>query len=135
MTSSIPFLISRMALTSSTKPLSQLLLTIRRLVFGAIGIFEVFETMVGELRRRQEAEIARVDRILEKLSDAPVEMVFIRAPIIEKVGSGVTVLAEDAGHPVLVREGKILASTFHPELSDDATIHKYFIDIATGKAK
>ena len=70
-----------------------------------------------------------------KLSDAPVEMVFIRAPIIEKVGSGVTVLAEDAGHPVLVREGKILASTFHPELSDDVTIHKYFIDIATGKAK
>lgn len=68
-----------------------------------------------------------------KLSDAPVEMVFIRAPIIEKIGSGVTVLAEDAGHPVLVREGKILASTFHPELSDDATIHKYFIDIATGK--
>jgi pyridoxal 5'-phosphate synthase pdxT subunit len=70
-----------------------------------------------------------------KLSDAPVEMVFIRAPIIEKIGSGVEVLAEDAGHPVLVRQGKILASTFHPELTDDPVIHKYFIGIATGKAK
>jgi 5'-phosphate synthase pdxT subunit len=58
------------------------------------------------------------------------EMVFIRAPIIESVGKGVQVLAEDAGHPVLVRQGKILASTFHPELSEDPSIHEYFLSIA-----
>src|ERR1700723_3284785 len=65
-----------------------------------------------------------------KLRTEPVEMVFIRAPIIESVGEGVEVLAEDAGHPVLVRQGKILASTFHPELSADPSIHEYFLSIA-----
>jgi pyridoxal 5'-phosphate synthase pdxT subunit len=65
-----------------------------------------------------------------KLRARPLEMVFIRAPIIESVGKGVQVLAEDAGHPVLVRQGKILASTFHPELSGDPSIHEYFLSIA-----
>jgi pyridoxal 5'-phosphate synthase pdxT subunit len=65
-----------------------------------------------------------------KLHSGPMEMVFIRAPIIESVGKGVQVLAEDAGHPVLVRQGKILASTFHPELSGDPSIHEYFLSIA-----
>jgi 5'-phosphate synthase pdxT subunit len=65
-----------------------------------------------------------------KLSPEPVEMVFIRAPIIESVGKGVEVLAEDAGHPVLVRQGKILASTFHPELTGDPSVHEYFLKMA-----
>ena len=56
-------------------------------------------------------------------------MVFIRAPIIESVGKDVEVLAEDAGHPVLVREGKVLASTFHPELTNDSTVHEYFLKL------
>src|SRR5271170_1868515 len=65
-----------------------------------------------------------------KLREAPVEMVFIRAPIIERVGAAVEILAEDAGHPVLVREGKILAATFHPELGDDTVVHEYFVRMA-----
>ena len=65
-----------------------------------------------------------------KLRPQPLEMVFIRAPIIESVGEGVEILAEDAGHPVLVREGKILAATFHPELSDDTAVHEYFVRMA-----
>lgn len=65
-----------------------------------------------------------------KIGAAPVEMVFIRAPIIESVGKGVEVLAEDAGHPVLVRQGKILASTFHPELTGDPSVHEYFLKMA-----
>jgi pyridoxal 5'-phosphate synthase pdxT subunit len=68
-----------------------------------------------------------------KLRAAPLEMVFIRAPIIESVGKGVEVLAEDAGHPVLVREGKILAATFHPELSDDTAVHEYFVRMARSR--
>lgn len=62
-----------------------------------------------------------------KLRSEPVEMVFIRAPIIESVGQGIDILAEDAGHPVLVRQGKVLASTFHPELTDDTAVHEYFL--------
>jgi len=62
-----------------------------------------------------------------KLRKEPLEMVFIRAPIIESIDKGVEVLAEDAGHPVLVQQGCILAATFHPELTTDTTVHEYFL--------
>jgi 5'-phosphate synthase pdxT subunit len=64
-----------------------------------------------------------------KLRKEPLEMVFIRAPIIESVGQGIEVLAEDAGHPVLVREGRVMAATFHPELTDDTTVHEHFLKL------
>jgi len=63
-----------------------------------------------------------------KLKTEPMEMVFIRAPIIEKVGLGVEVLAEYAGKPALVQKDNILAATFHPELTDDPTVHQHFLD-------
>jgi len=69
-----------------------------------------------------------------KLRKEPLEMVFIRAPIIESIGKGVEVLAEDAGHPVLVQQGRILAATFHPELTTDTTVHEYFLRQLNGKA-
>ena len=59
----------------------------------------------------------------------PIEMVFIRAPKIERVGEGVEVIATEGVDPVLVRKGKTLAATFHPELSDDTRIHQYFLDV------
>ncbi len=59
-------------------------------------------------------------------------MVFIRAPIIESIGEGVEILAEDAGHPVLVQQGRVLASTFHPELTSDPTVHEHFLELARG---
>jgi 5'-phosphate synthase pdxT subunit len=65
-----------------------------------------------------------------KLRPEPLEMVFIRAPIIESVGAGIEILAEDGGHPVLVRQGRILASTFHPELTCDTTVHELFLKLA-----
>jgi pyridoxal 5'-phosphate synthase pdxT subunit len=68
-----------------------------------------------------------------KLREEPMEMVFIRAPVIEKTGSGVEVLAEREGKPVLVRQGKVMASTFHPELTSDTTIHQEFVKMASGK--
>jgi len=65
-----------------------------------------------------------------KISPRPLEMVFIRAPIIEEVGRDVEVLAESEGHPVLVRQGKMLIATFHPELTSDPTVHEYFLRMA-----
>ncbi|HEU4370842.1 MAG TPA: pyridoxal 5'-phosphate synthase glutaminase subunit PdxT [Methylomirabilota bacterium] len=56
----------------------------------------------------------------------PVEMVFIRAPRIRWVGEGVETLARHGGDPVLVQQGSVLAATFHPELTDDPTVHEYF---------
>jgi 5'-phosphate synthase pdxT subunit len=63
----------------------------------------------------------------------PIEMVFIRAPKIERMGAGVEVIATEGSDPVLVRAGKTMASTFHPELSDDPRIHKYFLDLVEGE--
>ena len=57
---------------------------------------------------------------------APIEMVFIRAPRIRRVGDGVETLARHAGEPVLARQGTILVATFHPELTDDPAVHEYF---------
>ena len=64
-----------------------------------------------------------------KFGDAPLEMVFIRAPRIERVGEGVEVLARAGSDPVLVRKGKVMAATFHPELSDDTRVHRAFLDL------
>ncbi len=57
----------------------------------------------------------------------PLEMVFIRAPIIRRVGERVRVLGQCDGLPVLVEQGNVLAATFHPELTEDDTIHRYFL--------
>ena len=66
------------------------------------------------------------------ISPEPIEMVFIRAPIIEGVGSDVQVLANSEGRPVLVRQGNALIATFHPELTSDNTVHEYFLRMAAG---
>jgi len=66
--------------------------------------------------------------------DEPVHAVFIRAPWVERVGDGVEVLASAAGHPVAVRQGRVLATAFHPEVTGDRRIHRLFVDIATGRA-
>lgn len=54
--------------------------------------------------------------------------VFIRAPWVEEAGEGVEVLAHAAGHPVAVRQGNLLATSFHPELTGDLAVHHYFFD-------
>jgi 5'-phosphate synthase pdxT subunit len=66
-----------------------------------------------------------------KLGDDPLEMVFIRAPRIERVGPGVEVLATAGSDPVAVRQGTVMAATFHPELSDDTRIHTAFLEMVS----
>jgi pyridoxal 5'-phosphate synthase pdxT subunit len=66
--------------------------------------------------------------------DKPVHAVFIRAPWVERVGDGVQVLAEAAGHVVAVRQGRVLATAFHPEVTGDRRIHRLFVDIVNGEA-
>jgi 5'-phosphate synthase pdxT subunit len=60
--------------------------------------------------------------------DAPVHAVFIRAPWVERVGPDVQVLARAADHIVAVRQGTMLATSFHPEMTGDRRIHKIFVD-------
>jgi 5'-phosphate synthase pdxT subunit len=63
------------------------------------------------------------------LPGGPLEMVFIRAPKIVEAGPSVEVLASRDGSPVLVRQGHLLAATFHPELSADRRVHRLFVDL------
>jgi 5'-phosphate synthase pdxT subunit len=66
--------------------------------------------------------------------DEPLRGVFIRAPRVEAVGPEVEVLAEHDGEPVLVRQGRFLAATFHPELTDDARVHELFLEAVREEA-
>ena len=66
--------------------------------------------------------------------DGAVHAVFIRAPWVERVGTGVQVLARAAGHVVAVRQGRTLATAFHPEMTGDRRVHALFVDIVTGRA-
>jgi 5'-phosphate synthase pdxT subunit len=61
----------------------------------------------------------------------PLEMVFIRAPKIVRVGEGVEVIATEGSDPVAVRQGRAMAATFHPELSDDTRVHQAFLDLVS----
>ncbi len=69
-----------------------------------------------------------------KLKNEPLEMVFIRGPIIERAGPGLKVLAEYAGKPALVQRDQIMAATFHPELTDDTTVHQHFLGLVAAGA-
>ena len=75
----------------------------------------------------------QIDSVIQmgetRLPGGPMEMVYIRAPRIAAAGPGVDVMAERDGFPVLVRQGNLLAATFHPELSTDRRVHQYFVDM------
>jgi 5'-phosphate synthase pdxT subunit len=77
----------------------------------------------GRQRESFEADLT----ITEAAAD-PVRVAFIRAPVVVDVGAQVSVLAEYAGRPVLVRQDKVLAGSFHPEIRGDPRVHRYFID-------
>ena len=64
----------------------------------------------------------------------PLRMVFIRAPRIRRAGPRVDILARHAGDPVLAREGTVLVASFHPELSGDLVVHRYFCLMAEARA-
>jgi pyridoxal 5'-phosphate synthase pdxT subunit len=61
--------------------------------------------------------------------DEPLRGVFIRAPRVAEVGPGVEVLAEHDGEPVLLRDGRFLVASFHPELTDDTRVHERFLEL------
>lgn len=73
--------------------------------------------------------------LASKLEGGPLEEVYIRAPRIERVGANVEVLAERDGYPVLIRQGKLLAATFHPELSRDTRVHAEFLKLVSAETK
>jgi 5'-phosphate synthase pdxT subunit len=81
----------------------------------------------GRQRESFETRLA-----VPELGEEPLEAVFIRAPYVDRVGPGVEVMAALDGRIVLVRQGRFLAAAFHPELTDDRRLHRYFLRLAAG---
>jgi pyridoxal 5'-phosphate synthase pdxT subunit len=79
--------------------------------------------------RQLDSSIREGSFLQGKSEESPIEMVFIRAPKIERVGPGVEVIATAGNDPVAVRQGKTMAATFHPELSEDTRVHRAFLDL------
>lgn len=108
-------LLARKISDSDAEPLGVMDIVVRRNAFGRQR--ESFETELS----------------IPILGEKPFPAVFIRAPIIERINNRVEILARlDDGTIVAAREGKLLASAFHPELTDDLRFHQYFLDIVTG---
>ena len=75
-------------------------------------------------------QVASFEADLELAGEAePLRGVFIRAPRVRDIGAGVEVLAEHEGEPVLVRDGRFLVASFHPELTEDTRVHERFLDL------
>lgn len=81
----------------------------------------------------RQVDSFEADLDVKALGERPFRAVFIRAPVVTKVGDGVDVLARlPDGRPVAVQQGKLLATAFHPELTRDTRFHGYFISLAEG---
>jgi 5'-phosphate synthase pdxT subunit len=89
---------------------------------GAVDI-EVDRNAFGRQVASFEADLALTGDV------KPLRGVFIRAPRVREVGPGVEVLAELDGEPVLLREGRVIVASFHPELTDDTRVHERFLDL------
>jgi pyridoxal 5'-phosphate synthase pdxT subunit len=102
------------------------------------AILQPMEVMDIEVKRNafgRQVDSFETDLAIPVLGEKPYHAVFIRAPLIIKVGKGVEVLAElKDGTVVAARQNNILVSSFHPELTDDHRFHRYFLDLAE-KAK
>jgi pyridoxal 5'-phosphate synthase pdxT subunit len=85
---------------------------------------------LGVRRNAYGRQVASFEADLELPGeDEPLRGVFIRAPRVQDVGPDVEVLAEREGEPVLLREGRYLVASFHPELTDDTRVHELFLDL------
>lgn len=96
-----------------------------------LGLSDI--TVIRNAYGRQLA--SEVRHGVTSISPEPIEMVFIRAPIIERVGPDVEVLGTSEGQPVLIRQGRILIATFHPELTKENTVHEYFLRMVGDRAE
>jgi 5'-phosphate synthase pdxT subunit len=90
--------------------------------FGAIDI-DVRRNGYGRQVDSFETALA-----VDGMADGPFDATFIRAPVVERVGPDVSVLAAADGHAVLCRQGRVLVAAFHPELGDDVRLHDLFLD-------
>lgn len=90
---------------------------------------QVMDITVARNAFGRQKESFETDLVVKGIDDGPLKAVFIRAPLIKSVEKNVDVLSEYNGEIVLARQGKLLACSFHPELTDDFRLHEYFVRI------
>lgn len=83
----------------------------------------------------RQNDSAEIELNVPVLGDRPFPAIFIRAPWIERVGPRVELLAQRGGHGVMVRQGNVLGTSFHPELSTDPRVHAYFLEMVAKGAR
>jgi len=111
-----------------------MILLAKRLDESGIPALQVMDIAVRRNAFGRQVDSFEADLDVPALGDAPYRAVFIRAPIIEDVGPGVEVLAGLAGGtPVAAREGRLLATAFHPELTHDTRFHQFFLERMVGR--
>lgn len=109
-----------------------MILLARRIADGDEPVFGLLDIEVRRNGYGRQLDSFEADLAVPSLGDAPLHGIFIRAPMLTDVADGVEVLARDPdGRPVAVRQGRVLATAFHPELTDDRRIHTLLAELAT----
>lgn len=99
----------------------------RRVAGGRPAVLGLMDIAIARNAYGRQRESFEVDLRIPAVGSQPVRVAFIRAPMIEIVGEAAEILAEYNGRPVLVRQGAMLAATFHPEVMRQAELHRYFL--------
>jgi len=111
-----------------------MILMARRADNGEPPLLRLMDIAVLRNAYGRQVDSFEADLEIPVLGPAPLRGVFIRAPVIDRVGPGVEVLASHQGRPVLARERRLLVSSFHPELAPDDRVHRYFLDAVRAAA-
>jgi 5'-phosphate synthase pdxT subunit len=99
----------------------------------SLGLIDV-DVERNSYGRQRESFEARGTAVLDGIA-TPIEMMFIRAPRIRRVGESVEVLARQGDDPVMAREGNVLVATFHPEVTGEQALHRYFCEMVRGAGR
>jgi 5'-phosphate synthase pdxT subunit len=106
-----------------------MILMARRAGGGEPPLLRLMDIAVTRNAYGRQVDSFEADLTVPVLGPPPLRAVFIRAPVIEDVGRNVEILASLDGRPVLAREGRLLVSSFHPELAPDDRVHRYFLEV------
>jgi len=106
-----------------------MILLARALTAGKQPLLGMMDLVVERNAYGRQVDSFEADLEVPVLGPPSLRGVFIRAPRVSQVGPAVQVLAEHGGAPVLVQQGKLLAASFHPELTDDLRLHRYFLSL------
>lgn len=109
-----------------------MILLAKRIDDGAEPVFSLLDATVQRNAYGRQLDSFEADLHMPSLGEEPLHAVFIRAPLVSQLGPSVEVLARDeAGRPVAVRHGRVLATAFHPELTGDRRLHRLLVEMIT----